>query len=639
VTAAYSPLALKSDRPIRIVALAVAAAILLLHVAAVVAVLDRPMHYDENEYLHASWLLAAGKRIYVDFFEDHSPHLFVLLGTVIPGGDLHAIDVLEWTRRARLLTALFGTCVVGLVMTFAWRATRDAAAVALAAGILLSSSQFWARGLCDVRAEAPTLALFWLGVVLLTWTIEPRLSQALRAGAGIGLLFFAALWNPKWPIESAVMGVYFLWYLWGLLRARWQLAVASLLAAVAVAAAALVPILRTASLSDYLFFTFRLHAASMGNFARAEWVKEAFVRAPLWTTTNPQFRWWWVVTALLIAAAALGIPRFRAQRPAADPRLALVAMALTVSALLEIRFVYAYPHVWAQYLVMLAAASAVLYPLAAGAIAVLVRSLVRSESAVRLLWIFAAAAVSIGLTALAALPLTKAAGGSLMWVVCVLAIVLAWIPTALAIYFAAAGTETHGLPALLGACAMGVMTFLALGPIVAAGLRPNPLWKTYWGELAQLQARTGREGTVFISPPRHPVAALDASYYWYSFREATPDAIRSRPRAVSSPLPALGFADFPPCRIAPNLRFVEAGAWMSDLDRTCECVESAWGSGQLKPAEPFAIFETNADPRSPVAPRAAQWAMRTAPLWRDFCSYGRKLDDRRFDALVLRYRR
>jgi hypothetical protein len=633
------PSARSSDRPIRIVAVIVAAAILLLHVAAVFAVLDRPMHYDENEYLHASWLMAAGKRIYVDFFEDHSPHLFVMLRAVIPGGDPHAVDVLEWTRRARLLSAFFGTCVVALVMTFAWRATRDAAAVTLAAAILLGSPQFWARGLCDVRAEAPTLALFWAGVVLLTWTTERQFSQAIRAGLGIGLMFFAALWNPKWPLESAVMGGYFLWYLVRLLRERWSLAVASLVAAVTACAAALVPVLMTARLSDYVFFTFRLHAASMGNFARAEWVKEAFARAPLWATTSPQFRWWWVVSALAIAAAAWSISRLRVQRPFADPRLALVAVALTVSALLEIRFVYAYPHVWAQYLVMLATASAVLYPLAAGSIAALARALIRNDSARSLVWIFAAAAVSIGLTATAALPMTNAEGGTLMWGVCVAAIVLAWIPTALAIFFAATGAEAPRLPVLLAACAMGGLAFLALGTIVAGGLGPNPRWKSYWNELAALQARTGREGTVFISPPRHPVAVLDASYYWYSFKEAAPDAIRYRQR-VSSPLPVLGFADLPPCRIAPSLRFVEGGSWMYELDGACRCVESAWRSGRLEPTESFAIFEVNAARRPPLPVPAGHWIVRTAPLWRDFCSYGKVFaDDRRFDALVLRYRR
>ena len=182
----------------RRIALIAAAAILLLQVLAVAGMAGRPLHYDENEYLHASWLMAAGKTIYRDFFEDHPPHLGLFLHAVMPGGEPRAIDVRAWAVRSRILTGAFGTLAVAAVMLFAWRMTRAPAAPVVAAATLLASSQIWARGLADIRAEAPTLALFWSGIVLLTWSAEASRAQALRASTGIGLMFFATVWNPKW---------------------------------------------------------------------------------------------------------------------------------------------------------------------------------------------------------------------------------------------------------------------------------------------------------------------------------------------------------------------------------------------------------------------------------------------------------
>lgn len=613
-----------------------AAILLLLHVATARAVLDRPLHYDENEYLHASWLMAAGKRIYVDFFEDHPPHLFLLLQTMMPGGDPHEIDVLEWTRRARLLSALFGTAVVAMVMLFAWRATRDPAAVAVAAAMLLSSPRIWVRGLSDVRAEAPTLALFWGGVVLLTWSVEARRAQALRAGLGLGLLLFVAVWNPKWPLESAVMGVYFLWYLRRLWSERRLLAAHAVGPALSVAVLAFVPIVATARWSDYVLFIVRLRAGTMDVFAKAEWVKQFFARAPLWGI-EPQFRWWWVAVALAVVVL-FGFSR-RQVWEGGEQRLRLIAVVLTVAALLEIRFLYPYPYVWTQYLVLLATASAVLYPVMFGAVEALVRSPRGDRPAVKLAWILAMASLSIGLTAVIALPMMEQGAWSLMGWLCALAILLAWTPTALAVLFAARNEAMRGLVTLAAACAMSGMALLGLGPILVQGARPHPLWDAYWIRQADLQARTGRDGTVFISPPRHPVAVFDAGYYWYSFQEATAHAVRYRQQhPAATTLPPLAFTSFPPCTIGPKVRFVEAGSWAFDLDGTCRCVEEAWRGRKLKPTEYVAIFETNSDPRLPLAPRAGPWAIETAPLWENLCSHRDAFSDqRRFEAMAARY--
>jgi hypothetical protein len=110
--------------PVRALAIAAAAAMLVCHLLGIYALAGRPMHYDENEYLHTSWLMAAGKRIYRDFFEDHPPHLGIMLQSVRPAGELHSIDVRAWTIRARLLSGAFGTLAVLAIMLFAWRMTR-----------------------------------------------------------------------------------------------------------------------------------------------------------------------------------------------------------------------------------------------------------------------------------------------------------------------------------------------------------------------------------------------------------------------------------------------------------------------------------------------------------------------------------
>jgi hypothetical protein len=172
---------------VRTLALIAAAAILVLQLLAVHGLAGRPLHYDENEYMHASWLMAAGKHIYRDFFEDHPPHLALMLHGVLPRvdqqTDLLQTDVRQWTIHARQVSGAFGAIAVGAVMLFAWRMTRAPAAPIVVAATLLASSQIWARGLADIRAEAPTLALFWVGVVLLTWSAEATLAH-IEAKAG-----------------------------------------------------------------------------------------------------------------------------------------------------------------------------------------------------------------------------------------------------------------------------------------------------------------------------------------------------------------------------------------------------------------------------------------------------------------------
>ena len=174
-----------------------------------------------------------------------------------------------------------------------------------------------------------------------------------------------------------------------------------------------------------------------------------------------------------------------------------------------------------------------------------------------------------------------------------------------------------------------IAAFLALMPLRRMALtafRKAPE-NLYWTQLRALQHSLGPNDTVWISPPRHPVAAFDASYYWYNFRESVPYAIRSQAKHREF-LPAIKFEDLPPCRLADlpptanrqpptATRFLEVGDWMPFLDGVCGCVERAYRDGKLTPADPLAIFEVNAD--HPPSPRGEAWRKRTDRLWSDLC--------------------
>ena len=521
----------------RKLALVAAAAILLLQVLAVVGLAGRPLHYDENEYMHASWMMAAGKRIYRDFFEDHPPHFGLFLHSVIPGGDLRAIDVHQWTVRARVLSGVFGALAVAAVMLYAWRMTRAPAAPLVAGATLLASSQIWARGLADIRAEAPTLALFWVGVVLLTWDVRTTVAQSLRAGAGIGLIFFANVWNPKWPLEAVLLGLYYLWWCWWVFRsrspaersvARWAMLAASVVPATIIAIVALLPLVTITTPADYVFFNLRLKSEVVGEFTSNPWIVNFFERVPVWNSASPQHRWWWIVMAMALVAIAM-----RVWKPA-EPRLVWVALALCGSSLLEFRFIYPYPYLWAQYLVMIACSAALVYALVAA-----------------LLPQRAQIVVLVAATLFAAVPLQRKAF-----------------------------TESP------------------------------PSWARYWEAQRALQTSLGPADTVWISPPRHPVAAFDASYYWYNFRESTPAAIRAASRHPEF-LPPLRFADLPPCHL--RARYVEVGDWMPFLDNVCGCAQRAFNEGRLAATPSLGIFEVDGPARN------EPWLQRTRGLWSDLC--------------------
>ena len=69
----------------------------------------------------------------------------------------------------------------------------------------MASPLIVARAFADVRPEAPALALFLLGALLIA-----SASRRVALGAlGVGLVAFAFLINPKWPLSSLALGLVF----------------------------------------------------------------------------------------------------------------------------------------------------------------------------------------------------------------------------------------------------------------------------------------------------------------------------------------------------------------------------------------------------------------------------------------------
>jgi hypothetical protein len=321
------------------------AVILTLHAIAVVHALPRSLDHDEGEHLRAAEWIASGKTIYRDFVENHTPFLYLMLAPLAPASS-DVADLESYVRRARLLSALAGTLAALCVAFVAVRASGQAAAAAPVLAVLLLPGWMLSRGVLDVRAEPYTLLLFWSGVLLMTsrrWVIVK--------GMGAGLLCAAALWNPKWPIETAVvLG----WYLATVFRQQWRAAVLSLGAAALAPLLMLAAALHATTLRELIFFAYRYPAAFYEWF-RTSPVVQATVQfeGPFEYCAEPFQPWIAVLAIVIFAIAYFTDPRRR--------RLAVLPAALVVAGAIEIRFLYSYPRLWPQYFVMWSCSLAALY--------------------------------------------------------------------------------------------------------------------------------------------------------------------------------------------------------------------------------------------------------------------------------------
>jgi len=319
----------------RIAAALALAFVAIVHVAAAYQLAHRSyIDVDEIEFLHGALRMARGERLYVDFSEHHPPFVFEALRAI--DGD----SVERYVVRARLAMSFCGIVAVAAAAFLVWRATRQLYAPAIFIGMLAATPGLWLRAFADVRDEPPSLALWWVGALLVV------ASRRVSWGAvGLGLVALGSLVNPKWPIASVVIGIFFL------ASFRRPLPRALLLGSIALAAAFGVLCAATnprfylefvVGLSRIVLAYWRLHGPQLIG------TPPPFFYCPI--IFQPRFV---LPAALVVLAAAIAAPdAFRNLRAVA------CFLSLLVAALLEIRFIHPYPVLWVQYYIVWGMAAA-----------------------------------------------------------------------------------------------------------------------------------------------------------------------------------------------------------------------------------------------------------------------------------------
>ena len=586
ISAGPSPdLPLLSRKKALVVIAGLALFFLVLHVYLIHHLAARPLDHDEAEYLHASWLMSDGLHIYRDFMEDHPPFLYQLLNLLQPARptlSFPLLDVPLWAVRARWLMGLFGTVTLFSACAIAWRISRSLLAPLFAAAFLLGSDWTWIRGLADIRADEPTLAMFWLGFALLIWSREDGPRRALLSGLGMALVAGAEIWNPKWPLEGLVVGVVYLRVLRSTVRRRRLLEVTfCLLPSVAMAGLALLVLLRATSIDQYLYFNFELKAANMAMFRHNPWIQSFFSQRGAFDFTSFYLRGIWPVIGVILAVwPILGVDRRREWLVRNWRRCLLVLLVST--AFLELRFVYTWPQLWPQYFLMWAVVLSVVYAMGAVELSrIIERSMARwSPPLLPLVVLSGVVSTFLHITTLAAA--TPDVGGlgppSTILALMVL-LILCWMPFvvvgALAVRSVAPSVVARGFLSLV----LIISIVLLGGSGLARRAFAWPIISTSsWQVISRLQTQLNSGETVWLPPTLHPIGVRDASYFWYSFQDLmvmTLSYIEHHPEETM--LPRVPGSDLPPCRLARGedraLRFFGVLPQMLYEPQVCRCVE------------------------------------------------------------------
>lgn len=297
------------------IALVLVVIVLAIQAAVLIARSDREPHMDEVEMLHSGWLMANGAQIYKDFFQHHSPLVPALVAPLAPHAE--RVEAQPYAERARLVAGCAG--LIALMMLALLVARIDPMAAPLALMLMFATGGLWLRVIADVRAETFAMLFFWIGTAFVTL---PKKRIAALAGLGVGLVAFAEMWTPKWPLCAVVIGI------WALLRAgrQWWLTVA---VATAVVLAALALIHTIAPLDAVRFFTFEL------NGAREQWPDMAHLHFRPFHE-GPRLLSLPFVGGAAVLLALLAIYE-RSVRPA------WLFAALFAAAFVEVRFIHPYP--------------------------------------------------------------------------------------------------------------------------------------------------------------------------------------------------------------------------------------------------------------------------------------------------------
>ncbi|HKO59208.1 MAG TPA: hypothetical protein VJ276_25300, partial [Thermoanaerobaculia bacterium] len=573
------------------------AIVLALHVAAISVQLPRPLDHDEGEYLHASWLLSQGKQLYRDFMEDHPPYLYQLLNVLRPthtNAAFPLLDVPLWAARGRIVMSIIGTLAASCAALLAWRAARHPIAGLMTFCVLLGSDATWTRGLLEMRADAPALFLFWLGAVLILWDD----GGPLRSGIGIALVAASQIWNPKWPLESFVLGIF---YLRNVVRRPLRLA-AAFLPGVAMLGILVFLLTRATTLRDYVYFNFLLKSANMEAFRTNLWVWMAFKGRDAFYYTSEHFRGVWPVVGIVALLLLM--------RRAAGKRQALAALLLACTAFLELRFLYTWPRLWPQYYLMWAFTLAVVY----GAIAGIAMDVARRYFDARpWRWLPAAGFAAVLALWLAASDLVSRLGDDTPAIAAAKFVAgIVWLPL-LVIAAAALARRGDGEAAasILGTLLATLSLVIAATGLVYT-LNPwPPSMMERWAAVSYMQRSLRPGETVWVGASSSPIAAPDSSYFWYSAMDLVPMTIgyiATHPQSRAY-LPRIAERDLPPCAIVDGrdttTRFIDFGNWLKHLPELCRCSEQLLLDGRLVPTRFRGLYEVRRPP-VPVPPDVAQ---------------------------------
>lgn len=582
-----------------------------LSFAAVAMQIERPLDHDEAEYVHAAWLMGEGKRIYRDFMEDHPPFLYQVLLAVQPesAGTPSRPDVLTWTVRGRIFAAICGTISVLAAGLAVWRTTGNSGAFALTVAALLGAHNTWLRGLAEIRADAPTLALFLTGLALLLWDEVPSRRMSWLLGSGIALAIAAEIWNPKWPLEGLCLGAFFLIQFVRLVRTRWTYAFGAIVPSVIVGAVAYLALTSATSVRDYLFFNFILKSQNLGGLESHSWMAGIFGQLSPTHFAPKRFTG---LAAIAGYGLALGSLVWQWRRlGAAEAKRWVLILALVVASILEVRFVYPWPNLWPQFFLMLAYTLSMAYGLAGAGVARYVASFaggLRTTAvgfALVLLTAMGALAVCARLIAAFELrPLTIA--------FVAMAMVLAFVPVVLALT-AIRRDGTLDLSWAARCALFPIAIALAVPPLAAKlEIRILPGNSASWEARTAILERMAPGETVWAAPSRHPIVAHDASYFWYSF----PDLVSmTLARIAANPelgayLPKTTARDIPLCQLArgeaPSLRFIEISPYVGYIPGACDCALSVLARPDIAPSPVPTVYEV-LRPGTRAMPGADGW--------------------------------
>ncbi|HYK03550.1 MAG TPA: hypothetical protein VE974_17470 [Thermoanaerobaculia bacterium] len=347
------------------------AATLAMQLFAIAVRADREPHMDENEYMHAGWLMANGGKLYETFFEHHSPLFFKTLELLAPEGE--RVDVRPYYVQARRLCGLFGLVALIAFAALLWRVGPEASAIGVA--LLVATGPLWLRSFLEVRAETFAIAFFCIGSYLaLRW-------RGIAGGFGIGLVAFSCLWQPKWPLACVAIGLIWLGRTLSFrpveeASRRFPL-VAGMKAAgaaLATAAAGLLAVAAIVPLDMWWFFNFEMNVA-LASAVETPWVMNSYFQGGVPFLFVPDaFHPWLVVPGALLVLAA-----FRFDRSV----WRLFPVALLLAAFLEIRFIYPWPAIWSHYYLMWSIASAAVLGAVPSSLAILLARTRASEQLAR----------------------------------------------------------------------------------------------------------------------------------------------------------------------------------------------------------------------------------------------------------------